>query len=52
MLENVAYNRNDEIGIVIESKVLFKEATSVRIQHGNDVYILRVTKTNKLILTK
>jgi hemin uptake protein HemP len=36
----------------IESKELFKKASSVRIVHGNEVYILRITKGNKLILTK
>ncbi|TDA69112.1 hemin uptake protein HemP [Sulfuricurvum sp. IAE1] len=39
-------------GIVIESKELFKNDSSIRIVHGNDVYILRITKGNKLILTK
>ncbi|MEW5832576.1 MAG: hemin uptake protein HemP [Campylobacterota bacterium] len=39
-------------GTVIESKELFKNDSSIRIVHGNDVYILRITKGNKLILTK
>jgi len=39
-------------GIVIESNELFKNDSSIRIVHGNDVYILRITKGNKLILTK
>lgn len=38
--------------IVIESKELFKNGSSIKIVHGNDVYILRITKGNKLILTK
>jgi hemin uptake protein HemP len=36
----------------IESKVLFKDGSSIRIVHGNEVYTLRITKANKLILTK
>lgn len=37
---------------VIESKELFKNGSSIKIAHGNEVYILRITKGNKLILTK
>lgn len=37
---------------VINSKELLKNETSIRIVHNNEVYVLRVTKTNKLILTK
>lgn len=36
----------------IESKELFKNETSIRIVHGNEIYTLRITKGNKLILTK
>lgn len=39
-------------GVVIESKELFKNDNSVRIVHGNEIYTLRITKGNKLILTK
>lgn len=39
-------------GIVIESKLLFKNETAIRIVHGNETYTLRITKGNKLILTK
>jgi len=38
--------------IVIESKELFKNDNAIRIVHGNEIYILRITKSNKLILTK
>ncbi len=38
--------------VSIDSKELFKKASSVRIVHGTEVYILRITKGNKLILTK
>ncbi len=38
--------------VTIESKELFKNGTLVRIIHENGVYTLRITKTNKLILTK
>jgi hemin uptake protein HemP len=37
---------------VVESKELFKNGSSIKIIHGNEVYTLRVTKGNKLILTK
>ena len=39
-------------GTIIESKALFKNDTAIRIVHGNETYILRITKGNKLILTK
>jgi hemin uptake protein HemP len=39
-------------GTVIESKELFRNEGSIRIVHEADVYILRITKGNKLILTK
>lgn len=37
---------------IINSKELLKNETSIRILHNNETYVLRVTKTNKLILTK
>ncbi|WP_366882326.1 hemin uptake protein HemP [Sulfuricurvum sp.] len=37
---------------VIDAKVLFKNDNSIRIVHGNEIYTLRITKGNKLILTK
>ncbi len=52
MLVHEIHKQNDEGDNIIESKILFKESSSIRIQHGNDVYILRITKANKLILTK
>ncbi|MCX6073863.1 MAG: hemin uptake protein HemP [Campylobacterales bacterium] len=52
MLEKILDKVNDAITPTIDSKELFKEGISIRIRHGNDVYILRITKTNKLILTK
>ena len=39
-------------GIVIESKELFKNDNAIRIVHSNEMYTLRITKSNKLILTK
>ncbi len=36
----------------IDSKELFKENNTVHIVHNGAVYILRITKDNKLILTK
>ncbi|HBM35574.1 MAG TPA: hemin uptake protein HemP [Sulfuricurvum sp.] len=38
--------------MVIESKSLFNNDNAIRIVHGNEVYTLRITKGNKLILTK
>jgi hemin uptake protein HemP len=37
---------------VIESKELFKKGVSIRIVHGTEIYTLRITKGDKLILTK
>ena len=36
----------------IESADLFRGGKEVRIRHGNDVYLLRITRSNKLILQK
>lgn len=36
----------------IDSKELFKGEKIVRIIHANQVYTLRITRENKLILTK
>ena len=37
---------------VLDSKQLFHEARTVHIDHGGERYILRITRENKLILTK
>lgn len=39
-------------GIVIKSEELFMNDTLLHIIHGNEIYILRITKNDKLILTK
>nr|WP_240332159.1 hemin uptake protein HemP [Sulfurospirillum tamanensis] len=36
----------------IDSKILFGEHCVVKIAHEGSVYVLRITKDNKLILTK
>ncbi len=36
----------------LNSAELFKGAHQIMIEHGNDVYCLRLTKQGKLILTK
>ena len=36
----------------IESSDLFGGARTVAIRHGDDVYTLRITRSDKLILTK
>ena len=36
----------------IESKEIFKKRTSVQIIHDGQSYFLKITKANKLILTK
>lgn len=36
----------------VDSKYLFDEEKTVRIRHNGYVYILRITRENKLILTK
>jgi hemin uptake protein HemP len=44
--------QNENIKLV-DSKVLFEDKSrSVKILHNGSVYILRITKENKLILTK
>lgn len=46
-------NKTTEVTMpILETKTLFKSGTSIRISHGIDLYTLRITKTNKLILTK
>lgn len=37
---------------VIPADLLFKGAQEVRIQHKGDLYLLRITRNDKLILTK
>ncbi|MDB5656720.1 MAG: hemin transporter HemP [Tardiphaga sp.] len=39
-------------GIRIDSRELFADQRELRISHGDDVYRLRLTFQNKLILTK
>ena len=36
----------------IESTDLFRGGKEVRIRHGDEVYLLRMTRSNKLILQK
>jgi len=36
----------------LQSKTLFGHGNEVMIQHQEDIYVLRLTKQNKLILTK
>ncbi|WP_310440386.1 hemin uptake protein HemP [Sulfuricurvum sp.] len=55
MLEDkviVSSSSSEYNGVVIESKELFKNENAIRIVHGNETYTLRITKGNKLILTK
>lgn len=37
---------------VIDSRELFRHGTTLQIEHAGQRYILRVTRENKLILTK
>ncbi|HET7409764.1 MAG TPA: hemin uptake protein HemP [Paracoccaceae bacterium] len=37
---------------MIESSALFGEARTVSIRHGAELYTLRITRADKLILTK
>lgn len=39
-------------GKILSSAQLFKYEKAVAIQHHNETYYLRITKQNKLILTK
>jgi hemin uptake protein HemP len=38
--------------VMLESKKLFGSGKIIKILHNGNVYILRITKENKLILTK
>lgn len=38
--------------VKIEAKELFLDKKVVQIVHNNQIYILRITRDNKLILTK
>lgn len=38
--------------IMLESKKLFGSNKIIKILHNGNIYILRITKDNKLILTK
>lgn len=37
---------------VIQSTLLFSQGNAVRIEHAGQHYLLRITRENKLILTK
>jgi hemin uptake protein HemP len=37
---------------VVPTECLFKGAQEIRIQHNGDLYSLRITRNDKLILTK
>jgi hemin uptake protein HemP len=47
---------NDDVKIPRNKKLcsskLFENKKEVRIEHQNEIYVLRITKQNKLILTK
>lgn len=38
--------------LIVESKEILKGQASIRIAHGGEIYVLRITKSDKLILTK
>jgi hemin uptake protein HemP len=38
--------------VVVPAEYLFKGAQEIRIQHNGDLYCLRITRNDKLILTK
>lgn len=37
---------------IVQSAEILKGQTSIRITHGGEIYVLRITKSDKLILTK
>ncbi len=43
--------KTDDVKI-IDSKTIFEDKREVLIDHNGNIYILRITKENKLILTK
>jgi hemin uptake protein HemP len=55
---NISPEKNDSIRIVrvesgeIDSQELFQSQREVLIRHGDNLYRLRLTSLNKLILTK
>lgn len=50
-LFNSYFNKNIELPR-LNSSVLFSQSKEVRIQHEGEEYRLRLTRNNKLILTK
>lgn len=42
----------DHAAPVLEAELLFGQARQVAIRHAGEVYVLRCTKQNKLLLTK
>lgn len=52
MLKKESVKTTEETTPILETNMLFKKGTAIHIIHGKDTYVLRVTKTNKLILTK
>jgi hemin uptake protein HemP len=43
---------NESDGRVVQAAALFGDRQRVLIEHGNERYVLRLTKNGKLILTK
>lgn len=43
---------NEEENKKIDSTILFKNQKSIKIFHNGQLYYLKITKANKLILTK
>lgn len=51
-MEKEKQKANTKCEDCVESATLFKGESVLRILHNQNVYFLRITKTNKLILTK
>lgn len=45
-------DHNDSSALQLSSRELFRHANTVRIEHNGEHYCLRLTRGNKLILTK
>ncbi len=40
------------VSVIVDSRDLFRQGTTLHIDHAGHRYVLRVTRENKLILTK
>ncbi len=52
MRTTITLNKSKRFNLGLNSKTLFKDTQTVALKHKNETYYLRLTKNDKVILTK